>query len=232
LKRLITIFICVSFWIKAVSQTVLFFAGTVTAPVSPTVNAAWNVTTGNTYKMMYPSKTTYCLVAAGSTPTSGASGAASPRQILIQTYMTQPLQAQTVNSGATFYLQMRFNLSTTAGVAGQAKIFLRTCDESGLNITDVGNAVSTNLPSSPAANRTITVTLGSNLTITDRQRIIIEIGWNYSSGSSTTLTGTLATVLSPTLGNLPVDNTTTTSLNPIFTCSQTLLFDQNIGLNL
>src|SRR6476620_4525658 len=114
--------------------TTFYFANTVTAPVSPTVQAAWNVSTGNTYRMMYPSKSKYPL-SSGATITSAAAGAVSPRKVLIQTYMTKPLAAQTILSGSTISMQMRFFYSNSSGNTAQAFVYVRVCDESGANIT-------------------------------------------------------------------------------------------------
>ncbi len=222
MKKLLTILFFIPIVLHAQTRFYIF-RGFATA-VSPTVNAAWNVTTGNTFAMCFPSKSGQAVTLNNASVTSGQSGAASPRKMLLSTFISQPLIAQTISSGSTISAQFRANSSSTAsGNTTQLTLYFRYCDENGTNITEIGNASSTNLTTS-STNRTISFTLPGNVTITDNQRLIIEVGFTFSAGSSTTQTGTAQQSCAITAGDLPVDNTTTSSLNPWIEFSQTLNF--------
>lgn len=202
--------------------TRLYLHSQVTAASSPTVQAGWNVTTGNLYKMLYPGKTLYASGTAVNTITSAQVGAAAPRKVLIQTYLTQPLPAQTINSASTISGQIKCALNSTTSTTGQLFVYIRLCNEDGTNITEIGNITSTNLVAPTNTNRTITITLGSNVTIAARQRIIFEIGWNMSVGTVTTRTTSIVSQLAVATADLPVDNISTLGLNPWIEFSQTL----------
>lgn len=220
-KWLLSILLFIALEVNA--QTIWYLDRLIPAPITFTQNAAWNTFAANTFVMMYPSKTFNGRTVANATITSDAVGAVAPRKSLIQTYESQPLIAQTVLSGATFSLQVRIAISSTSVTTGQGQIYIRLCNEDGTNLRDVGNAQSTNLTATQT-NRTFVVTLGSNLTINDNDRIVLEIGGNESAGTNTTRTFSISSVLGPTATDLPVDNATTTAGNPTFTCSQTLNF--------
>jgi hypothetical protein len=222
MRRIIT---AISFLIciHGQSQTVEYFDRSVTAPITFTPNAAWNVTAVNVFTMMYESRTFFAQNISNASITTDQVGAAAPRKCLAFTGVSRPMVAQTIPSGTTFSLQMRSSIVSTSSTTGQVQIYVRVCNEDGTNLREIGNAVSTNLTTT-LQNRTVTVTAGSNITINDGDRLVIEIGGNESAGSTTTRTFTVASSLGPATSDLPVDNTTTTANNPIFTISVTLNF--------
>lgn len=201
--------------------TRFYFDNAITAPVSHTFQAAWNVTTGAVRRMMYPGKTLYAAVSATVNVASGASGAVAARKMLTVAFLSQPLIAQTINSGSTIGIQFRCTKNETPPTCSLIA-YVRLCDEDGTNLSEIGNASSTAMINGTPANRTITITLAGNITVADNQRIIVEVGGNYTVGSSTTLTATVVTLLAPATGDLPVDNTSTSILNPWIEFSQTL----------
>jgi hypothetical protein len=216
--------------VKAESQTTVYLYRTITLPYSPTVNAGWNTTSGNTYVLMMPNKNYGILVASG-TITSGASGGAGPKKMLSQTWMTQPLQAQTLASASTISIQIRMNANGTSGVTTHTGfIYARVMNEDGTIAAEIGNVASGGgVLSTTATNRTFSLTLGSNVSIPNNGRIVIEIGGSYT-GNQSILTSTITSVMSGTVSDLPVDNTTTTALVPWVQFSQTLLFAKGVTL--
>lgn len=222
MKRLLTILFFIPVFVH--SQTRFYFDRLLTAPISPTVNAAWNITSTNTYTMIFPSKSQFSLLTTGVSITSGASGAASPKTLLSGTLISQPLVAQTIASGSTISMQMRLAKNGSTQVTN-GLVYIRYCNEDGTNIQEIGNVASTNLPGNTTlTNRTFSFTLGSNITLTDGQRLIFEVGQNYTSGVATTITGSFSSAIQSNTTDLPVDNTTTTALLPWIEFSQTLKF--------
>src|SRR5438045_391722 len=133
-----------------------------TAPISPTVNGAWTKTSGNTYTMMYPSKSAYCLIAAAGSLTSQTSSTTSPQKLIAATFISQPLIAQTILSGSTISMQIRISKSSTAST-GLIIVYFRWCNEDGTNIQEIGNATQATNLGTTLTNRTVTLTLGSNI---------------------------------------------------------------------
>lgn len=216
------------FTLNTTAQTRFYLDRLITAPCSPTLQAAWNVTTGNTYSMMYPSKSKYSLVASPLAKVSGASGAVAPRKMLISTYVSQPLLAQTILTGTVISMQIKCGKNNTLQTESLI-VYVRYCNVDGSNVQDIANMSSIDL-STTSTNRTLTVTLGSDVTIAEYQRLIIEIGGNYTVGALTTLTCTLLSNISPITPDFLVDNTETLNLTPWIEFSQTLLFFVNYGI--
>lgn len=193
-----------------------------TAPISPSINAGWTVTSGNTYRMLYPSLTQFSVNAGSVVITSGSSGTTPPQKMICTTMISQPLIAQTINSGSTISMQIK--ASKSAGVPiGLLFVYFRWCDDDGTNIQEIGSASNVTNLTGTATNRTITLTLVSNVVITNNQRLIVEIGESFTVGVSAH-TCSISSVMGVTLADLPVDNTTTTALNPWIEFSQTLVF--------
>ncbi len=222
MKKLIAILLL--FVALVINAQTRFIQSNITAPFSPTVNAGWTQAGGNTYKMMYPGKNTFSYIQGVGNVSSAAIGFAAPAKGIIMTFISQPLQAQTLASGSTFSGQLRCAISTTSGTTGQLFAYVRKCNEDGTTLTEIGNCTSTNMSTTPAANRTLTFTLGSNITINAMDRLIVEVGWNYSVGTSTIRTALFALQASVTASDLPVDNTATGLLPGWFEFSQTILF--------
>lgn len=208
--------------------TRFYICNAITAPVSHTFQAAWNVTTGAARRMMYPGKTLYAAVSNSANVASGASGAVAARKMLTVAFQSQPLIAQTINSGSTIGMQFRCTKNETPPTCSLIA-YVRLCNEDGTNLREIANAATTAMINGTPANRTISITLGSNVTVNDNDRIVVEVGGNYTAGSSTTLTATIVTLLAVVTGDLPVDNTNTTALNPWIEFSQTLSF-RNRGI--
>jgi hypothetical protein len=212
------------------AQTLLYSDRSVTAPVSPTVNAAWTVTSGNTYTMLLNSKSAYCVITSAANFVSGASTTTAPQKMLAATFISQPLIAQTINSGSTVSAQFRALKNASAGT-GQLTFYVRYCNEDGTNVQEIGNfANTTSALSTTLTNKTLTLTLGSNITISDGQRIIVEIGETFTTGT-TNHTCSVGSNINSLTADLPVDNTTITASTPWIQFSQTLSF-RNRGITL
>lgn len=211
------------------SQTIFYWYRLQTAPISPAINAVWTKVANNTYTMMYPSKSAYCIIAAAANLTSEASGTTSPQQMISATLISQPLIAQTLLSGAVFSAQIRA-LKTATPSTGLLQVYVRLCNEDGTNVREIGNASNATALTTTLTNRTLTFTLGGNITINDNDRIIIELGESFTAGNNNHQCSVGSNTNSLT-SDLPVDNTTITGFNPWFQFSQTLSF-RNIGINL
>lgn len=204
------------------SQTRLWMGITnATSPVSPAVKSDWNVTSPNIFVRLWPTKFSG-VNTSNVNATSGASGVASPRKMLIGSWISPPLVAQTIASGSTITGQMKLSRNGTFTVVGI--IYIRLCDEDGTNITEIGNMSSTTLVTSTNTNRTFSFTLPGNVTVADNQRIFIELGGNYTSGVNTALTVTINTTIGATSTDAPADNTSTAIVGAWIEFSQTLVF--------
>lgn len=202
--------------------TTFYFDVFNTAPVSPAINAAWTKFAANVYRMVMPSKTFFARSGVTTNFTTDASTTTSPQKMIALTVLSQPLIAQTINSGATFSLQMRGSKNASAPT-GLLTMYVRLCDENGTNLSEIGNASNATNLTTTLTNRTVTVTLGSNKSVGDNQRLIFEIGEAFNAGSANH-TATINTLFNSGGNDLPVDNTTTSALNCYITSSQTLLF--------
>lgn len=202
------------------SQTRWYFDRLGTPPISPAANAAWTKTPGAGYFYLYPGKLIFSRVTTVASHTSPSSGTVAPQKMLSAIYISIPLSAQTIANGSTFSLQMRFSKNATAST-GLAQLYLRLCAEDGTNVREIGNATNATALTTTLTNRTITITLGANLTVLDGDRFILELGESYTAGT-TAHTCSVSSVIHPATTDLPVDNTTTTANLPWFESSQTL----------
>jgi hypothetical protein len=141
--------------------------------------------------------------------------------------ITQPLIAQTINSGAT--IQLQCGASANGSVTEAQFMYVRVCNEDGTNISEAGNATGSTINTSNINHRAI-LTLGSNVTVADGQRLIFEIGGTYTVGSSTAITITYSVVGVTTTGT-DLANADSGSGNgiPWIECSQTLSFRNDTG---
>lgn len=213
------------------TQTTLYPCRLVTAPISPTINAGWTITSTTNFYMLYPSKSTPSLVASAANSTSGNSTTTSPQKMICASLISPAMNAQTVNSGATFSAQFRV-LKNASASTGHAFFYVRLCNEDGTNIREVGNGENTTSAlTTTLTNKTLTLTLGSNLTINDGDRLLIEVGEAFTAGSTNHACSFGFNSNSSNTGNLPVDNTTLTALLPWVQCSQTLSM-RKIGISL
>ncbi|MBK5270283.1 MAG: hypothetical protein JJE22_04640, partial [Bacteroidia bacterium] len=153
--------------------------------------------------------------------TSSTVGATGNRYVLIDQFISEPLQAQTITG--TFTGQVRLNVNSTTSTTALGFVFVRIISNDGTSIvTEVGSATTTPL-STTLSNRTLISLNVGTLNITAGQRICVDLGWRRSVGTSTTRTGT-ASRGSSSGTDLPVDNSTTAVNNPWFQFSQNLVF--------
>lgn len=225
IKRFIVIlFVASTFTTPLFAQTKFYLNLNTASSVTPAFNSGWNVTTSASRFVMSTVKDGSTI---GSRTTSN-SGAVAPRKCLVDQWVSAPLAAQTITG--TFTGQARFNQSSTTGVTGQGFLYLRIVNPDGSIASEVGTGTTTNLTTT-LTNRTITFSVGSlNIPVTAGQMIAVELGWNYSAGTSTTVNGTLSRG-SSSITDLAVDNTTTTANNPWVQFSQTLVFQPPVNDN-
>ncbi len=200
------------------AQTKLYLNLTAVPGNTPAVNAAWNVTTGNVVRMALPGKDGSTIAST----TSGNTGAAAVRKILIKQYITQPLAAQTFTS-KTLTGQIRFNMSSVSSRTGEGFVYFRILNPNGTVKTEVGT-LTTSALTTTLTNRTL-ITLTFTQTILAGERFCFDIGWNYSTGSNTA-TNAVASFGSSSATDLAVDNTTTTANNPFVQFNQTVVFQK------
>lgn len=214
MKLLILLLISVS----GFSQT-RFYQNTDQIPGNtPTVNAAWNNVSGNVIRMMKPVKD-------GSTvaeKTSGTTGAVAIRKVLLRQFISEPLAAQTFTS-QTITGQMRWRISNATGNTGQVFAYFRILNPNGSVATEIGTMTSTDLTVT-STNRTF-IALTFTQVITAGQRLCVDVGWNYSVGTTTTIQSSGVSG-SGSGTDLPVNNTTTSANNAWFEISQTVIFQK------
>lgn len=204
------------------AQTKFYLNLGVVCPIQPTRNAAWNVFSGNTFNMTKPVKDGSTIASTQ----SGNTGAAAVRKILIKTFISEPLAAQTISSGSTVSGQIRGNMSSVSSRTGQGWMYFRIINPDGTVASDVNSLSTTSAGwTTTLRNWQYSLTLGSNLTITAGQRFLFEIGWNYQTGSNTATNGTNS-YGSSSATDLTVAGTETTANNPFITFSQTIIFQR------
>lgn len=213
-KLLIIIFLVITIGCK--SQTTFYLSASLVPGPSPAFQAAWNVTTGGARRMMKPVKDASTIASV----TSGQTGAAAVRKVLIRQFVSEPLAAQTLNGTLTG--QIRFNMSSVTSVTGQGFVYFRIINADGTVASEVGTMTTTDLTTT-LTNRTLIALTLSSVAVTAGQRFAIDVGWNFATGSTTTITAT-GSFGSSSATDLAVDNTTTTANNPFIKFSQTIIF--------
>lgn len=227
MKKIIIILLFIPIIVNA--QTRFYFDRITVAPISPTINAAWTITTGNTFHMLFPSKSAFPLNSLVGTFVSATSTTTSPQKMICATFISTPLTAQTISNGTVFSMQMKGSKSSSLST-GLLTIYVRLCDAAGTTITEIGNfSNATNLVAGTTSNRTLTVTVSGDKTVNFGDRLIVEVGESFTAGA-TAHTCTITVQISPSTSDLPVDNTTTTALNPWIESSQTLTFVKLSGI--
>jgi hypothetical protein len=230
-KRMLRIAACISLlllpfsstWTKVpFAATRFYFDRLNTSPLSPAINAGWTKTTVAAYCMAYAGKVRWGRSASAATQSSIASGTTAPQKMVGPVYITQPLAAQTILSGATFTFQLRCIKTATAGT-GNVWVYVRLCNDDGTNITEIGNCTNTaNALTTTATDRNLVLTLGGNITVANNQRIIFEIGENFTTGTTTHTFGFSSSLGPGTGDHTSGDNTETSAFNSWCECSQTL----------
>ncbi len=217
-KRIFLLFlITIAIHTNLSAQTRLYLNLGSTASLSPAFNAGWDVTSGANRYAMSTSPDGSTLT----TKATGNSGAAAVRKCLLDQWISDPLQAQVITG--TFTGQVRFDQSSTnSGRTGQGFLYLRIINTDGSIATEAGTCTTTDVTTTLTNRTLISLNVGT-LIITAGQRICVDLGWNYSSGSSSNVSCTIETGSSSGT-DLPVNNTSTSTNNPWFQFSQTLLF--------
>lgn len=211
------------------AQTRFYFDRLTVAPISPTINAAWTITTGNTFHVIFPSKSLFPINTGNGTLVSATSTTTSPQKMICATFISTPLTAQTISNGTVFSMQMRGSKSSSLST-GLLTIYVRLCDAAGTTITEIGNfSNATNLVAGTSSNRTLTVTVSGDVTVNFGDRLIVEVGESFTAGA-TAHTCTINVQVAPSVADLPVDNTSTSLLNPWIESSQTLTFVKLSGI--
>lgn len=188
---------------------------------TPAFNAGWNVTSGAARFVL----DTYRDATTIASKTSGQTGAASPRKMLVDQFITPPLAAQTING--TLDGQIRENQSSVSSTTMQGFVYVRLIGTDYSIVSEIGTMTTTNTTTT-LTNRTQIQLSGLNVTVTAGQRIAVDIGGNFSSGTNTTRTFTASRGSSSTT-DLPADNTTTTANTPWFQFSQNLKWQGSKG---
>lgn len=213
-KQLLVILIVFPLTIQAQTRFCLTQA---TSPKTPAANAAWNVTTGNAVVTLIP----YLIGEAGTSITSGNTGAAAVRKLLIRQYVSAPLIAQTINGTVTG--QIRYNMNAVASRSGEGFVYFRVLNADGTVASEVGT-LTTSALTTTLTNRTLISLTLTSVNVPAGGRLCFDVGWNYSTGVNTTTTGTIAVRTVGPSTFLPVDNTTTTASTPWIEFSQTIFF--------
>lgn len=178
----------------------------VTTAIPPAFNAGWNVTTGASRFMMKPVKDNSTIASR----TSSQVGAVAPRKVLIDQWISEPLETQTITGTMTGQIRINYNVATST--TGQLFVYLRVLNTNGTVATEVGTLTSTDITTTLTNRTMISLNVGT-LNITAGQRFCVDIGWNMSVGTTTTRTGTISRG-SSSATDLAADNTTTTANNP------------------
>ena len=199
-----------------------FYLTQITAPFIPAFNSNWNITSAVSSFVL----SEYRDKGAAQNYSSGAAGAAAPRKMLIAQFVSPPLVSQVLNG--TFYGQIRMARSGGT-VTAYGIIYLRKISAAGV-ITELGSIDSqTVLAITPLVNHTFSSITLSSVTINGGDRLIIEVGGDYTVGTAVNLTSTLQ-LQTNSATDLPVDNTSTTSLSTWVEFSQTLFLQQQANL--
>lgn len=204
------------------AQTRNYLGISTTSPLPSVTSSTWEVTTNATRLMLYDYKDNSAITSVQSANT----GAASVRDLLIRSFVTVPLAAQTLASGVIISGQIRGSISSTSSRSGRGKILVRVLNADGTLNAEVGTITTTNYTTT-LTNRTYSLTLGSSVSIPAGGRLLFEIGWEYLTGTNTATNGTNSFGANAA-SDLPTDNTTTTANNGFINISVTVA-KQKIG---
>jgi hypothetical protein len=216
------LFLCIYF--KGAEAQTRFYLTQLASPFTVATNASWNVSTAlNGLLINY--KEGAAQVQLNSNPT----GIAAPAKTEIVQYVSGPLIAQVING--TFTGQIRCARTTGAGATAYGFVFIRKISASG-TVTDISNAT-TNPNALPATgtltNRTFTSISLSNVTINSGDRLCLEIGADYVTGTITTIAGQIFVSTNATT-DLPVDNSNPSGSSPWFEFSQNLILQTSANI--
>jgi hypothetical protein len=216
-KKTILLLIAVLFFHNFVfSQTRLYLNLNTAAAVSPAFNTGWNVTSGAARFQMNTDRDGSTIASK----TTGNSGGSAVKKCLLDQWVSEPLDAQTITG--TFTGQIRFQQSTTTSVTGQGFVYLRVINSNGTIATEVGTATTSNLTTTLTNRTLISLNVGT-LNITAGQRIAVDVGWNYSAGTNNAVNCIISRGSSSGT-DLPANNTTTTANSPWVQFSDDLVF--------
>lgn len=200
------------------AQTRLYFLQQ-PAPDTAVYQTAWNNKSSGLNFLMY----SYTDNKVQANQTGLTISPPLPKRSMSAQYVTPPLAAQTLNG--TIDGQMKY-ISNVGANGGYILIYVRQLDYYGNVKREIDSSLSTGyIISSSQTNRTMTTINLSNVSISNGDRLCVEVGWKYVAGATNLRTTTFpATSLSPRpTKDLPVDTTTNvTTLNPWIQFSQTL----------
>jgi hypothetical protein len=154
--------------------------------------------------------------------TSGNTGAAAVRNLLLKQFITPPLAAQIFTTKALTG-QIRENMSSVSSRTGTLVIYFRKIAPNG-TITEIGNTTSTTNLSTTLTNKTLT-SLTFTVTINTGDRFVWDVGWRYLTGTNTATNGT-GSFGSSSATDLTASGTETTANNPWLSINQTVVFQK------
>lgn len=223
MKKLLAIFILFSLVQTSEAQS-RYYLGTSTTSLLPLAfDASWEVPGGAAKLYAYDFKDGSSIA----TFTSNNTGAAAVRDLLIRTFITVPLAAQTLNTGVVITAQVRGNMSSTTSRTGRGRLVIKVKNEDGTDNATIAT-IFTTAYTTTLTNRTYTFTLASPVTIPAGGRLCFEFGWEYSTGTNTATNGSNS-YGSSSATDLSADNTSTTANNPFVNISVTVP-KQKIGI--
>lgn len=207
--------------------TRLYLSSLAVTDFTPTPDASWEKTTGFVRRRLARAKTD---LAAANTSIAGQ-GTAGNDTLLVQ-YISEPLNgAQTIGGGTeTGGGQIRA-LEGAAGLDARMQAVLRVIASDGTTVRGTliahsAAALASEWPTGTAVNRKIplggAVVLPS-VSAQDGDRLVLEVGFRQHAAS--TSTGLVQSEANSAVGDLGVNETDNTELNPWFEFSQNLSFD-------
>ncbi len=201
-----------------------FYLGNgVAADVSPSFDSGWTVTTGADRKKLLTAKDSSAMTSK----TTAATGASAPpnRFILNRQYVSDCIASQDFQNNPC-RIQVRSNISSTASSSVGFicyTVYIMKPDGTQRFITENKTGGGTSFTTT-LTNRGIAGSgLGASIFCNDGDRIVIEVGWFYSSGTNTTRTATQS-FGADNGTDLPQDQTTTAANNPWVEFTNDILF--------
>jgi len=171
-------------------------------------------------------------------PTTNASDYSNPAETesdpvyvkLNKRWKTKILTSQTINSGATFRLQ---SLCNEGFAAANCYLYLMVRHFNSSDVqqgSDYGNLGPTEFDDTGPVNRYAVVTLGSDITVSDGDYLIFELGIFFNNSKTTSYTGVVNHRYNPSGADVGQDETDTDNTKSAWLeCSQTLNFLTGTG---
>jgi hypothetical protein len=154
----------------------------------------------------------------------------SPAQVLYVQHVTQPLAAQTLLQNATFRFQT-VALETSGSLNGFLCIFVKHYNASHVLQNEIGYGVGPTELAASGVNRYASVTVGSNISISNDDYLVFETGVEGQNSMSNAYRADLIIGYNSSNSDLGSNETdTSTTLNPWIECSQTLTFSSGSAI--